>query len=106
MPRAALPLSYMAGNILLYGEMKSVTILQLVLEPFLSANSPPMQWINMGKNNGKEFGLLTVRSILLLRLQFCQSFPSFFLTEAIPFLCELKSAVRIGIKIYRKLCVL
>ena len=39
MPRAALPLSYMAGSILLYEEMTSVTMLQLALEPFLSANS-------------------------------------------------------------------
>ena len=36
MPRAALPLSYMAGSILLYEEMTSVTILQLALEPVLS----------------------------------------------------------------------
>ena len=33
MPRAALPLSYMAGSILWYEEMTCVTMLQLVLEP-------------------------------------------------------------------------
>ena len=47
MPRAALPLSYMAGSILLYEEMTSVTMLQLALEPFLSL-------ISFGEKGARE----------------------------------------------------
>ena len=50
MPRAALPLSYMAGSILLYEVMTSVTILQLALEPFLSL-------ISFGEKGAREISV-------------------------------------------------